>query len=89
MTNARPGAGSGTGATTAGEHVPDSVTDLTDKPQRAVPGWLWRRGGDPVNARRRIAAQLDDLLGVDRRREPVPYAAGGMTLDLAAREAAA
>ncbi|MFR9779044.1 hypothetical protein ACL02O_23690 [Micromonospora sp. MS34] len=87
-TRNRPGDDSGAASQQVGK-TRANVTDLTDSPQRAVPTWLRRRGGDPVVARRRAAAWLDDLLGVDRHREPEPYAAGGMTLDLAAREAAA
>ncbi|MEV5691131.1 hypothetical protein [Micromonospora globbae] len=82
MENPRPGAGPGAGATTAGEHV---TTTLTDRPDNSVA----RRGGDPVIARRRAAGRLDDLLGGSRRREPEPYAAGGMTLDWLEREDAA
>ncbi|GGR80225.1 hypothetical protein GCM10010169_25470 [Micromonospora fulviviridis] len=83
MQNARPAAGnSGAGAKTAGEHVPTSVTDRADIV-------VLRRNGDPVIARRRIAAKLDDLLGISRERAPEPYAAGGMCLGLAERELAA
>ncbi|MER7459213.1 hypothetical protein [Micromonospora sp. NPDC126480] len=95
-TNARPVAGnSGAGAKTAGEHVPDSVTDLADITPADVlslttpPAWLYRRGGDPVTARRRAAARLGDLLDASRLREAEPYAAGGMTLGVPEREAAA
>lgn len=95
MQNARPGeAGPGTGGETAGERVSANPTDITETTATAVPTWLYRRGGDPVVIRRRIAAELDDLLGIYRGRAPVPddvdwYHVTGLDLDVQEREAAA
>lgn len=85
MNNARPGAGSGTGAKTAGEDVPLSLTDPTDNP------WIRRRGGDPVVIRRRIAAELDDLLGIIRSSgsADLDYHLAGLDLGVPERQAAA
>lgn len=88
MSNARPGAGSGTGVKMAGETT-TSVTDPTDITAVAVPVWMRRRGGDPVTTRRRNAARLDDLVDAARGRLAEPYAAGGMTLGVPEREEAA
>lgn len=94
MERARPGAGSGTGAKTAGEHVPTSVTDQPS-------AWLCRRGGDPVRNHRRYCRAFDrwalSFYGEElcarygitsAARNPEPYAAAGMTLGVPERESA-
>lgn len=85
MQNARPAAGnSGAGAKTAGEDVPTSVTDRADIT-------VMRRNGDLVIARRRIAACLDDLLGIDRSglSAELDYHLTGLDLGVPERAAAA
>ncbi|WP_280837573.1 hypothetical protein [Micromonospora sp. A200] len=91
MNNARPGAGSGTGAKTAGEDVTANLSDPTDIPAPAVLSWLYRRGDDPVVVRRRIAAELDDLLGITRSTgsADLDYHLTGLDLGVLEREAAA
>ena len=54
--------GAGAPAQQAGETCGQS-THAADIPAPDVP-WIRRRGGDPVVIRRRLAAALDDLLGI-------------------------
>jgi hypothetical protein len=52
-----------------------------------VPGSSKCAQSNRIDHRRRASRALDDLLGIDRTRRPVPWTDGGLELDYPTRDA--